>query len=172
MIGPKSVLHGVRTDTHHVRTRAAHGTDVRSPITFRTVQSSTTPDGFLSFRLRLGASAPVWPWWVGWRDELTMQSSSNLPVVGYRDGYVSIVERTLTLPGHVMVVVTMLIERAALARSHTQGSLAHRPPAPALPTISPSHQHVYRHHRSRVMELAALAPAFTRSTTPIWISSG
>jgi hypothetical protein len=139
MIGPKSVLHGVRTDTHLVRTRAAHGTDVRSPITFRTVQSSTTPDGFLSFRLRLGASAPVWPWWVGGRAELTMQSSSNLPVFGYRDGYVSIVEHTLTLPGHVMVVVTMLIERAQLARSHTQGSLAHRPPAPRF---QPSLHHI------------------------------
>ena len=138
MIGPKSVLHGVRTDTHHVRTRAAHGTDVRSPITFRTVQSSTTRDGFLSFRLRLGASAPVWPWWVGGRDELTMQSSSNLPVFGYRDGYVSIVERTLTLPGHVMVVVTMLIELRSLDHTHK----ARSPIVPRPPRFQPSLHHI------------------------------
>ena len=54
---------------------AVEDADSRPPVapdlvTFRTVVSSTTRDGFLSFRLRLGASAPVWPWWVGGRDRV------------------------------------------------------------------------------------------------------
>lgn len=69
---------------------------------------------------------------------MTMQSSSNLPVFGYRDGYVSIVERTLTLPGHVMVVVTMLIELRSLDHTHK----ARSPIVPRSPRFQPSLHHI------------------------------
>ena len=67
---------------------AVEDADSRPPlapdlVTFRTVVSSTTRDGFLSFRLRLGASAPVWSWWVGGREG----SCSKLT---YEQGFVTI----------------------------------------------------------------------------------